>query len=40
MKVEFQDQVQLEQELEEWLSTRGIKHDRGFFYEEDNQEPI
>ena len=40
MEGEFQDQGQLDQELEEWLSTRGSLSVHGFFYEEEKQESI
>ena len=40
MEGKFQDQVQLDQELEEWLSPRGIQPDRGLFPGEDKQEYI
>ena len=36
----FQDQGQLDQYLEEWLSLRGIQSVHGFFSEEENQESI
>ena len=38
MEGEFQDQGQIDQELEEWLSPRGSQSVHGFFSEEDNQE--
>ena len=37
---EFQDQGQLDKDLEEWLSPRGSQSVHGFFSEEDNQESI
>ena len=37
---EFQDQGQLDQDLEEWLSPRGSQSVHGFFSEEENQESI
>ena len=40
MEGEFQDQGQLDQELEEWLSPRGSQSVHGFFSEEEKQEPI
>ena len=40
MEGKFQDQRQLDQDLEEWFSQRGIQPDRGFFSEEENQESI
>ena len=40
MEGEFQDQRQLDQELEEWLSPRGSQSVHGFFYEEKKQEFI
>ena len=40
MEGEFQDQRQLDQELEEWLSPRGSQSVHGFFSEEENQESI
>ena len=40
MEGEFQDQGQLDQDLEEWLSPRGSQSVHGFFSEEDNQESI
>ena len=40
MEGEFQDQGQLDQELEEWLSPRGSQSVHGFFSEEENQESI
>ena len=40
MEGEFQDQGQLDQDLEEWLSPRGSKYVHGFFYEEDKQGSI
>ena len=40
MEVEFQDQGQLDQYLEEWLSPRGSQSGHGFFSDEDNQESI
>ena len=40
MKGEFQDQGQLDQELEEWLSPRGSQYVHGFFSEEEKQESI
>ena len=38
MEGEFQDQGQLYQYLEEWLSPRGIKSVHGFLSEEEKQE--
>ena len=40
MEGEFQDQRQLDQELEEWLSPRGIQSVHGFFSEEEKQQSI
>ena len=40
MEGKFQDHGQLDQDLEEWLSPRRSQPDRGFFSEEDEQEPI
>ena len=40
MEGEFQYQGQLNQDLEEWLSPRGIQSVHGFFSEEDKQESI
>ena len=40
MEGEFQDQGQLDQYLEEWLSPRGSQSVHGFFSEEYNQESI
>ena len=40
MEGEFQDQGQLDQELEEWLSPRGSKSVQSFFSEEGKQESI
>ena len=40
MEGEFQDQGQLHQDLEEWLSPRGNQYVHGFFSEEYKQEPI
>ena len=40
MEGEFQDQEQLDQELEEWLSPRGSQPVHGFFSEEDKQQSI
>ena len=40
MEGEFQDQGQLDQDLEEWLSPRGIQFVHGFFSEEEKQESI
>ena len=37
MEGEFQDQVQLDQYLEEWLSPRGSKYIHCFFSEEEKQ---
>ena len=37
---EFQDQGQLDQDLEEWLSPRGSQSVHGFFSEEEKQESI
>ena len=36
----FQNQRQLEQDLEEWLSPRGSQYIHGFFTEDDNQESV
>ena len=38
MKDEFQDQGQLDQDLEEWLSPRGSQYVHGFFFEEEKLE--
>ena len=40
MEGEFQDQEQLDQQLEEWLSPRGSQSAHGFFSEEDKQQSI
>ena len=40
MEGEFQDQGQLHQDLEEWLSPRGIQSIHGLFSEEDNQDSV
>ena len=40
MEGEFQDQGQLDQDLEEWLSPRGIQSIHGFFSEEEKQESM
>ena len=40
MEGEFQDQGQLDQDLEEWLSLRGSRSVHGFFSEEEKQESI
>ena len=40
MKGELQDQVQLDQDLEEWLSPRGSQSVHCFFSEEEKQESI
>ena len=40
MEGEFQDQGQLDQYLEEWLSPRGSQSVHGFFSEEEKQESI
>ena len=40
MEGKFQDQVQLDQDLEEWLSPRGIQTDHGFLSDQDNQDYI
>ena len=40
MEGEFQDQGQLDQDLEEWLSPRGSQSVHGFFSEEEKQEYI
>ena len=40
MEVELQDQGQLDQDLEEWLSPRGSQCVHGFFSEDENQESI
>ena len=37
---EFQDQGQLDQYLDEWLSPRGSQSVHGFIYEEEKQESI
>ena len=36
----FQDQGQLDQDFEEWLTPRGSQSIRGFFSEEEKQEYI
>ena len=40
MEVEFQDQGQLDQDLEEWLSPIGSQYVHSFFSEEYKQESI
>ena len=40
MEGEFQDQGQLDQDLEEWLSPRGSQYVHGFFSEEEKQQSI
>ena len=40
MEGEFQDQGQLDKDLEEWLSPRGSRSVHGFFSEEEKQESI
>ena len=40
MEDEFQDQGQLDQDLEEWLSPRRSQGVHSFFFEEKNQESI
>ena len=40
MEGEFQDQGQLDQDLEEWLFPRGSQYVHGFFSEEEKQESI
>ena len=40
MEGEFQDQGQLDQELEEWLSPRGSQSVHGFFSKEETQQSI
>ena len=35
---ELQDQGQIDQDLEDWLSPRGSQTDHGFFSEEEKQE--
>ena len=40
MEGEFQDQGQLDQDLEEWLSPIGSQYVHSFFSEEENQESI
>ena len=40
MEGEFQDQGQLDQELEEWLSPRGSQSVHGCFSEEEKQQSI
>ena len=40
MEGEFQDQGQLDQDLEEWLYPRGGRSVHGFFYEEEKEESI
>ena len=40
MKGEFQDQGQLDQDVEEWLYPRGSQYVRDLFYEDDKQESI
>ena len=38
MEGEFQDQGELDQDLEEWVSPRGSQYVHGFFSEEEKQE--
>ena len=40
MECEFQDQEQIDQDLEEWLSPRGSQSVHGLFSEEEKQESI
>ena len=40
MEGEFQDQGQLDQDLEEWLSPRGSQSVHGLFSEEEKQDSI
>ena len=40
MEVEFKDQGQLDQDLEEWLSPRESQSVHGFFSENEKQESI
>ena len=40
MEGRFQDQGQLDQDLEEWLSPRWIQYVHGFFSEEEKQDSI
>ena len=40
MEGEFQDQGQLDQDLDEWLSPRGSQYVHAFFYEEEKQVSI
>ena len=40
MEGEFQDQCQLDQDLEEWLYPRGSQSVHSFFSEEEKQESI
>ena len=40
MEGEFQDQGQLDQDLEEWFSPRGSQSFHGFFSEEERKESI
>ena len=40
MEGEFQDQGQIDQYLEEWLSPRGSQSVQYFFYKEEKQESI
>ena len=40
MEGESQDQGQLDQDLKEWLSTRGSQSFHGFFSEEEKQDSI
>ena len=40
MEGEFQDQGQLDQNLEEWLSPRGSQYVHGFFSKEEKQDYI
>ena len=38
MEGKFQNQGQIDQDLEEWLYPRGSQPNCGFFYEEEKQE--
>ena len=40
MEGELQDQDQIDQDLEDWLSPISIQYVRGFFYDEEKQEYI
>ena len=40
MECEFQDQGQIDKNVEEWLCLRGSQLDRGFFSDDDKQESI